>query len=201
MSHTNPLALRLVQGKRFQKIWRWGSDVKVYKPISAMPQATPVRFTVTAHGMPDGWPCRVTGVQGPSAFNDRWFKAKVVDVNTIEFNAANAAGLAAFVASAGAFIEYFAPMDLAGISGGIAVFKELATDTSAALEISQANSRMILDNTAKTILFDVPGSALAAMTKYGGVWDWEMTSGGQVLDPRGELLQLPPWTMVREAAT
>lgn len=195
MTHKNPLALTLVQGKRFQKVFRWSTEQKIYKAITGVPQLTPVRLTVNAHGLPDGWWFRVTAVKGPSALNARWHKAKVIDPNTIEINTANLADAAPY--AGGGFIEYHAPVDLSGMTG-VAVLKESATDTVPALEISTANGRMLLDNVAKTITFDVPGSVLAAMTKYAGIWDWEMSAAGVVSDPRGELQALPPWRMTRE---
>lgn len=196
MSRVHPYLLTLVQGKRFQKVFRWPKSTKVYKPISAMPATTPARFTITGHGAPDGWPVRLTGVQGPQQINDRWLKAKVIDANTIEFNAFNARGLAAYVANTGD-LEYFEPMDLGGFTGQV-MLKESVTDAAAALEISTANGRLLLDNALKTITFDVDGATVAAMTKLGGVWDWEMTAAGVVHAPLGPQM-LPPWKLVQEA--
>jgi hypothetical protein len=197
MPHVDPYALTLVQGKRYQKTFRWPQDVKAYKQITAMPAATPVRFTVTGHQIPDGWKVKITGVKGPTQLNDRELYAKVVDANTIEFNALNAADLPAYVS--GGYLEYYLPVDLSGYTGQ-AMFKESVLDALPALELSTANGRMILDTTNYKITFDVPGSVLAAMTKYSGVWDWEMTKDGNTVSPLGER-QLPAWALVREGVT
>lgn len=194
MSHGDPYALILVQGKRFQKVFRWPQDVKIYKQISAMPQKVPVRFTVTGHGVPDGWTVRVTGVRGPSQINDRDLKATVVDANTVEFNSLNAGDMPDWVS--GGYLEYFQPVDLTGYSGQV-MLKESVTDAAAALEISTSNGRMIIDAANSKITFDVPAADLAAMTKFNGIWDWEMTKAGVTVSPLGERL-LPPWQLIRE---
>lgn len=198
MTHENPYKLTLVQGKRFRRVWRWPQILKVYKPVNAMPSAAPVRFSVTGHGAPDGWPVRFTGIKGPSQVNDRWVKATVVDANTIEINALNAGDMPAY--AGGGYMEYFAPVDLSVFTAGRATLKEVVTDASPVLDITIANGRMLLDNALKTITFDVDGPTLAALTKYSGIWDWEMTASGGIQTPLGAIA-LPPWQLIREAAT
>lgn len=192
--HNDPYALTLVQGKRFQKTYRWPQDVKVYKQISGMPSKTPVRFTATAHGIPDGWRVKITGVKGPTQLNDRELVAKVIDVDTVEFNALNAGAMPDYVS--GGYLEYFLPVDLTGYTGQV-MLKASVLDAAPALEISTANGRMIIDTANYKITFDVPASVLTAMTQYSGVWDWEMTKAGNTVSPLGERL-LPAWTLMRE---
>lgn len=198
---SSPLLLRWVQGKRFRKVFRWGSDVKIYKPISGMPQLTPVRFTVAGHGMPDGWPFKVTNLGGPQQLNDRNYKSKFVDANTIEVNAINAGGLPAYQASTG-YIEYFTPVDLSVFTAGRIVLKENATDSTPVLDCTIANGRLLLDNTAKTLTLDIPAADTVSLAKYAGVWDWEMTAGAVISSPLEPIAgALPPWQIVREAAS
>lgn len=192
----HPYALTLFQGKRLRKIWRWPQAVKVYRPITAIAQKTPLRVTAAAHGVPNGWPVKFTGVRGPGAINDRWLQAKVIDVNTIEINLLNVAGLPDY--DGGGHVEYFEPVDLTGYTG-VAVLKSSVDDLSPVLEISTANGRMVLDNVAKTITFNVDGATIAAITTLAGVWDWEMTAGGVTVSPLGQT-PLPPWRLIREAA-
>lgn len=190
----HPYALTLFQGKRLRKVWRWPQRVKIYKPITAIPQKTPLRVTAVGHGLPDGWPVTFAGVRGPGAINDRWFQAKVIDLDTIEINLLNAAALPDY--AGGGHVEYFQPVDLTGYSG-VAMLKADVADPSPVLEISTANNRMVLDNVGKTITFDVDGATIAAIDVLAGVWDWEMTAGGVTVSPLGQN-PLPPWRLIRE---
>lgn len=196
--HGNPYALTLVQGKRFTKTWRWPQSLKTYKAISGIPQKTPLRVTANGHAAPDGWPVKFTGVRGPTQINDRWVKSRLIDANTIEVNALNAGDLPDY--SGGGYVEYFQPVDLAAFNAGRAVLKESVTDTTPVLEISMANGRMLLDNTLKTVTFDVDEATVAAITKLAGIWDWEMTASGIITSPLGAMA-LPPWELIQEAAT
>lgn len=193
--HSDPYDLTLVQGKRFQKVFRWPQDVKVYKQISGMPAKVPARFTVTGHGVPDGWRVKVTGVKGPTQINERELVAKVIDADTIEFNAFNAGDLPEYVS--GGYLEYFQPVDLTGYTGAV-MLRESVTDAAATLEISTANGRLIIDTANQKITFDVPATDIAALTVYEGIWDWEMTKAGVTVSPLGERL-LPRWQVIREA--
>ena len=197
MGYSNPYALRIVQGKRFLKVFRWPLETKIYKAISAMPQKTPVRLTVTGHGVPDGWTVKITGVKGPSQLNDRQVAATVVDADTLEFNALNAGDMPDYVS--GGFVEFQQPVDLTGYTGRV-VLKAAVTDADPVLELSSANGRLAIDVANSKITFDVTADDTAALTALSGTWDWEMTKGGVIVSPLGDI-DRPPWKLVRELAT
>lgn len=197
MAYPNPFLLTIVQGKRFLKVFRWPLETKSYKPISAMPQKTPVRFTVNGHGVPDGWTVKPTGIKGPSQLNDRLIAATVIDVNTLEFNALNAGDMPDYVS--GGFIEFQQPVDLTDYTGRV-VLKAAVTDAAPVLELSSANGRLAIDVANSKITFDVAAADTAALTALSGTWDWEMTKAGVIVSPLGEI-DRPPWKLVRELVT
>lgn len=197
MPYANPYALTLVQGKRFLKVFRWPLETKVYKPVSAMPQKTPVRFTVSGHGAPDGWTVKITGIKGPTQLNDRQVAATVIDANTLEFNALNAGDMPDYVS--GGFIEYQQPVDLTDYTGRV-VLKAAVTDAQPVLELSSANGRLAIDVANSKITFDVAAADTAALTALSGTWDWEMTKAGVIVSPLGDI-DRPPWKLVRELVT
>lgn len=93
-----------------------------------MPSVSPVRFTVTGHGAPDGWRGAITGIVGPRELNavnpnklseSDYHQMTVVDANTIEFNGLNAAGLRAY--QSGGVLQYNTPMDITGYSARMSV--------------------------------------------------------------------------------
>lgn len=120
--------LNLVQGKTLALAVRWEIPPVVYKPITAMLQKTPVRFTVTGHGMPDGWRVALTGIVGPKELNapdpnklrdSDYHEATVIDANTIELNTLNAAGLRDYVS--GGTLQYNTPKELTGFEARMSI--------------------------------------------------------------------------------
>lgn len=73
----------------------------LYLPITAVPKTTPVQFTCPSHGLTNGWPVAVVstiGLDELRAQNDpprpnEYNPVTVIDLNTIELNQVNAAGM------------------------------------------------------------------------------------------------------------
>src|SRR3990172_7275177 len=97
VSGPKKVPLEIVQGDTWEPVFRWyNKDLKVYKSIT---------------GVPHGWTVLVDNVLGMKELNDVGeTPATLVDANTIELNAVNAAGFKAY--TSGGTIEYFSPWDL-----------------------------------------------------------------------------------------
>ncbi|WP_339731394.1 hypothetical protein [uncultured Pseudomonas sp.] len=107
----------ITRGKTFEFGFLYADDELVYKPITAMPSAAPVRLTVAGHGIPDGWPVQVSCVKAPADLNSNdgeHYFIKVIDVDTIELNNVNAHCWKAY--SGSGLVVFPKPVDLTGWS-------------------------------------------------------------------------------------
>jgi len=174
-------ALRIVQGDTFDKVffqWR-NEDILVYKSITAIPQLAPVRLTSTSHGVPDGWPVTIANVGGMKELNDVGEQpATLIDANTIELNAVNAAGFDAY--TSGGQIVYFQPFDLASFTARMKVRASISSST-VLLDMTDGNGGIVIDNTKKRIQPFLTAVQTAALTWTTGVYDLEMVSGSSIV--------------------
>jgi hypothetical protein len=109
------IPITIQRGKTFEFGFLYAEDELLYLPITGMPSKAPVRLTVEGHGVPDGWPVRVTCVKAPAELNtpdDESQIAKLVDADTVELNALNAHCWKAF--SGSGLLVLNKPMDLTG---------------------------------------------------------------------------------------
>lgn len=173
------------QGKTFSLVVRWESDPVVYKAITAISQTAPVRLTVAGHGMPDGWNGAVTNVKGMTEINAEANKVRdsdynpvtVIDADTIEINAINAAGFKAYVS--GGYIQYNTPVDLTGFVARMSVKDKVGGTVLASTEAAHSPLDVItitVDVTPKTITLTIEATDTAALTWKSGVYDLEMVS-------------------------
>ena len=173
--------LIIQQGRTFSLALRWESPPIVYRPITAIAQTAPVRLTVPAHGLPDGWRVAVTNVKGMTEINAEankltsrdYHQATVLDANTIEINDINAAGFKAY--TSGGYIQFGTPVDLTGFTARMTIKtkvggKELMTLTT-------ANDRITIDASAKVISLTIEAEDTELLTWTTGVYDLEMVSG------------------------
>jgi len=108
--------IEIDRGKTFAQSYLYASEKVVYKPITAVVATAPYRLTVTAHGLPDGWPVRIEGAKAPVELNtsgeNDYLIATVIDANTIEFNGLNGSAWKAY--SSGGLLVYNEPAPLTG---------------------------------------------------------------------------------------
>jgi len=124
--------IKIVKGKTFRDVIRWESAPVVYKAITGITKTAPARITAVAHGIPDGWRAAVTNAGGMTEINasanslrDSDYKqVTVVDVDTVELNAVNAAGFHAY--TSGGYIQYNTPVDLTGFTARMAIKARVA---------------------------------------------------------------------------
>ena len=174
------------QGRTFTQLIYWADEDKiVYKPITGATQTAPVRLTVTGHSLTNGWPVAVTNVKGMTELNAEANAVKdkdytpttIIDPDTIELNAINAAGFKAY--TSGGYIQYFQPVDLTGYTARMTV-KDKVGGTEL-LSLTSANSRVTIDATNKTITLTITAVDTAAITWSKGVYDLEMVSPSNVV--------------------
>ena len=105
-----PIDIMIYKGRTFEFSYRYAQSDLVYRAISGMPSTAPVRFIVTAHGIPDGWPVRIENLEGFDCTEDLF--ATVVDPDTIELNSVNATCWRPY--RTGGNVAFCKPFDLTG---------------------------------------------------------------------------------------
>lgn len=177
--------LQIVKGKTFNTVLRWAQPHYIYKQISAISQTAPVSITATAHGVPEGWSVAIASVRGMTQINAKnyppdvedYTPATVVDPNTITLNAINAADYKTY--TSGGYVQYRAPVDLTGYTARMTV-KDRVGGTEL-FSLTTENSRIVIDNTVKTIVLTISATDTASIDWSRGVYDLELvSSGGQV---------------------
>ncbi len=121
-AETDAMQISIQKGATFCWTLRPETAVQKYIPITAITMTTDgVQITATAHGLLEGWRCRVTRCKGMTRLNtvdedhpraSDFFIAHVVDVNTIKINSENSTGDSAY--TGGGVLQYGVPMDLTG---------------------------------------------------------------------------------------
>jgi hypothetical protein len=177
--------LTFIKGKTFTRVIRWEEEPFIYKAITAISRTAPARITATGHGVPDGWRVAVVSVQGMRQINaennppaeDEFNRATVIDANTVDINAINAAEFSAY--ASGGYLQFYTPKDLDDCVARMTVKDrhggtELLVLTSGAGEIA-------LDNTEKTITVTVAADVTEAIDWARGVYDLEVEDGDGVV--------------------
>jgi hypothetical protein len=143
-------------GATFHPVIRWGTDVLISKPISAISQSAPAVVTANNHGIPDGWQAAVVSALGmtqinatryPPSGND-WDEVSVIDANNVALVDTNSAN--ATVYASGGFLVYSTPGLQAGMTATMS-FYDPTTPTGTPLLTLTSGSGITLDFTGKTI--------------------------------------------------
>lgn len=173
------------QGSTFSRVVRWETPLFVYKAITGITQAGPAVVTAVGHGVPNGWRVAIVSAGGMRQINAKhnppydseFHKATVTSGDTLELNDVNSAGYSVY--TSGGYVQYYAPASLAGYTARMTV-KDRVGGTEL-LSLTTANSRIALDDTAKTITLTVDAIDTAAITWTEGVYDLEMVDGSGVV--------------------
>ena len=168
---------KVYQGSTFTPIFRWESARKIYKTITGITQAAPCIVTAVGHGVPDGWRVKVTNAGGMTQINSTsaYKIATLKTVDTIEFNDINSVGYTAY--TTGGILEYNEPVSLAGYTARMQVRGKLS-DTATIADLTTANGKIILDNTAKTISILLTAVETAVFTFNSAVYSLELVETG-----------------------
>lgn len=188
MADTKDLSIQ--QGKTFTLALRWETEPVIYKAITAIQQAAPVRMTVPGHGIPNGWRVAVTNVKGMTEINAEANKVKdrdynpvtVIDSNTLEINAINAAGFKTYVS--GGYVQCNTPIDLTGYTSRMKIKDKVGGTVLASTEAGDSPLNILtisINTSTKVITLSISATATAAITWKSGVYDLEMVSAGGVV--------------------
>lgn len=194
--------ITITRGETFEFGFMWGDDRLLYLPITAMTSKAPVRLRVPGHGIPDGWPVRVTCVRQPEELNtpeDEHVFVTVVDADTVELNTLNAHCWRQF--SGDGLLVLRQPVDLTGWqargqvrdkAGGTLLWSwhsDPAEGPDSLIVVDQALSQFVLTMSA---------AQAAALPWNKGVYDAEaIAPGGQVY----KLADISPIDVKREVTT
>lgn len=177
------LELKISQGKTLNIDLLYAEETLVYRPLTAISNLAPARFTVPSHGIPDTWPVRIESAKAPGEIltaPGQWKVATKVDVDTIELNDLNLLAAKAFVGPA--VLIYKAPGDLTGIKVRMQI-RTAAAAVAGSVVLLDASSDPA-DGADGTITVDIPNSAIhivfpdeitAAITWLKAVYDVEAT--------------------------
>jgi len=165
----------IYQGSTFNEVLRWESPVKVYKTVTGITKAAPMVISAPSHGLVAGWRCRLSNVIGMKEVNsEEYIQATTVTTDTITINSVNAAGYTAYVS--GGTLEYNQPESLSGYTARMQIRSKISS-ADVLLELTSANSRIIIDDIAKTITINIPASVTETLTFKTAVYSLELVSG------------------------
>ncbi len=171
---------KVYQGSTFSPIFRWESATKVYKTITGITKAAPCVVTAVAHVVPDGWRVKVTNAGGMTQINSTtaYKTATLKTVDTVEFNAVNSLDYTTY--TSGGVLEYNEPVNLSGYTAKMQIRASLAS-TTVLLELTDANGKITLNNTTKTISILITATETAAFTFRTAVYSLELTSSSGIV--------------------
>jgi hypothetical protein len=174
--------LEIVQGATFIQPFSWCSDVLVQKAITAITKGAVTVLTVPSHGMPSAMPCWLEEVGGMrqirnNHLTDVPYVGTSLGANTVsvpitsdQYNDFTSGGA----------LVYYQPQDLTGFTARMQI-RESVGAAVALLDLTTSNSRISLDNTAKTITLTISATDTAAITWMRGVYDLELVSPGGIV--------------------
>lgn len=144
-------------GETWHPTIRWGTGTLTSKAISAIAKTTPVQITATAHGVPNGWPVAVVGVEGmiqinavryPPQGND-WHYATVPDANTVLLNDVSADSFSTY--DEGGHLVYDTPKDLTGCTFALTVYDNPEHSGTPLSTLTSTGGQITVDDVLKTI--------------------------------------------------
>lgn len=174
------------QGETWQRVIRWENLPYLYRAITGITKAAPAVLTVVAHGLTDGWRVAPVSVQGMTEINalnttprdSDYHQVTVVDVDHISLNDVNSADFTAY--TSGGYVQFYTPVDLAGATGNMDVKDGIGG--TVLFSLNPANSRMVFDNTKKTITLSLLDSFTEAPIQVipwtTAVYDLDVVVGG-----------------------
>lgn len=170
---------KVYQGSTFTEVLRYESSTKVYTPITAIFKAAPMVVTANSHGMVAGWRCKISNVVGMTEVNSLdYIVASSVTTNDLTFNSINSAGFKDYVS--GGILEYNAPVDLTGMTARMQI-REKVTSTEMLDELTTENGMIVINNSAKTIVVQIPATDTQLYTFKSAVYSLELITGTTVI--------------------
>lgn len=170
---------KIVQGSTFTEVLRYESSTKVYTPITAVFKAAPMVITAAGHNILNGWRAKISNVGGMTEANNLdWIIVSNVAGDNITFNSVNAAGFKDY--TSGGVLEYNQPVSLSGITARMQI-REKLTSTTTIQELTTENGMIVVNDTTKTIVLQIPATTTAAYTFKSAVYSLELISGTTII--------------------
>lgn len=180
MSAPAKINFKLYQGSTFNEVLRWESSLKTYVPITDISKSAPLVVTAPNHGVPPEWRVKFTNIAGMTDLNssDTYYQATSVTANTITINSVNSLGFKTY--TSGGIVEYNTPIDLTNFTARMQIRAKI-DDSVVIEELTTANTKIVINNTTKTITLTIPAETTANFSFSTAVYSLEMvSSGGQV---------------------
>lgn len=177
------------QGETWEQIIRWEQASFVYKQITNISVAAPVRITAPGHELLEGWRFAVSNVVGMVEINAKseppddseYHVAKIIDTDIVEINALNGIGFKP--RTSGGIIRYRPPEDLSVYTGARMHLRRNARAASPYFALTTEDGQIVIDNAAKTITLRLSDEETEAFTFTKAYYDLEMLRGGDVVIP------------------
>jgi hypothetical protein len=177
----------LVRGTTFVRTLYLADAPIVYRPITGITNAAPVRITAVGHGLVTGLAAAVADVVGMTEINaahsppraSDYRPVTVIDVDHIEFNDISSLGFGAYVS--GGALQYYTPVDLTGALVTMNLRDEPGGNVLLAL--TSPAGGVVLDNTAKTVTITITDVQIAALTRDSYAFDAEIKYASGRIDP------------------
>lgn len=148
-------------GATFYPTIRWAQKTLTAAVITAITQATPMVITAPAHGLPNGWPAAVVGVNGMSFANSPSYppyesdlhQGDVIDANDVAFNDVSSALWPAYISPGGSLV-YYTPQSLEGVTFNMTFYgdPQMVTTPLATLSNMLGGSGLTVDTVNMLIL-------------------------------------------------
>lgn len=160
---------------------RWeDADKLLYKQVTAVVSQIPLRLTVPAHGIPNGWSVGFIGFS-PAQLNAKVIPPRpvdmrevtVIDADTVEFNdlaVTNLPGIST------ARLVFYAPRELAGYAARMQI-RASADSPTTLLSLTDQAGGIVVDPANYKTTATVKPSDTESATWINGVYDVEFVSG------------------------
>jgi hypothetical protein len=153
----------------------WAQKTLSAAVITAITQATPVVVTAPAHGMPNGWPAAVVGVNGMSFINATRYPpdisdlspGTVLDANDVAFNDISSALWPPYIAPGGSLVWY-TPQPLTGVGFTMTFYSDPEMETTPLASLTVGNG-ITVDTTNMLILPVLQTAPLLATWPKNGI--------------------------------
>lgn len=174
------LNLTIRQGETFIRVIRWETLPFVYKAITAITNAAPVRITAVGHGLVSGWRAAVISAGGMDEINalydpprDSDFKqVTAIDADNIEINSVNSAEFDQY--TSGGYLKYYTPVSLAGYSARMTVRNKIGGTIIIQFTSGAPDNRIALDDANHTITLTIAATDSDDLDFQTGVYDLEL---------------------------
>ena len=178
------------KGETFTRIIRWEAQPLVSKAITAITKAYPAVVTSAAHGIPDGWRAAILSAGGMEEINaevevlgelpkaSEFYKINKLTDDTISLPEVNSTEFTTY--TSGGYLVYLSPVDLDGMTARLQIRASKNATGDPLLELTSADSEIVLDNTEKTITITIAASVTEDLSFVKGYYDLEILSGDVV---------------------